>query len=98
VELKAWDLIVLGGEKHFDLTGHDLTEFTIPPGHKWADHTVKELSLPPDSLVVMAQRDNGEIIVPLGDTLLKVGDKVIMLKVEQAAPPKARPFRLRKQG
>ena len=98
VELKAGDLIVLGGEKHFDLTGHDLTEFTIPPGHKWAGHMVKELSLPPDSLVVMAQRDNGDIIVPLGDTLLMEGDKVIMLKVEQAAPPKARRFQLRKRG
>ena len=92
VVLEAEDLVVLGGERHFDQSGHDLTEFTIPPGHKWADHTLKELSLPPDSLIVMTQRADGEIIVPLGDTRMQVGDKVIVLKVEPAQTKKPKVF------
>ena len=84
VVLQENDRIVLGGERHFDQTGHDLTEFTIPHGHKFANQTVKDLALPSDTLIVMVQRRGGEIIVPLGDTQLMEGDKVILLKVEQA--------------
>lgn len=84
VVLQENDRIVLGGERHFDQTGHDLTEFTIPHGHKFANQTVKDLALPSDTLIVMVQRRGGEIIVPLGDTQLMEGDNVILLKVEQA--------------
>lgn len=84
VVLQENDRIVLGGERHFDQTGHDLTEFTIPHGHKFTNQTVKDLALPSDTLIVMVQRRGGEIIVPLGDTQLMEGDKVILLKVEQA--------------
>lgn len=84
VVLQENDRIVLGGERHFDQTGHDLTEFTIPHGHKFANQSVKDLALPSDTLIVMVQRRGGEIIVPLGDTQLMEGDKVILLKVEQA--------------
>lgn len=84
VVLQENDRIVLGGKRHFDQTGHDLTEFTIPHGHKFANQTVKDLALPSDTLIVMVQRRGGEIIVPLGDTQLMEGDKVILLKVEQA--------------
>ncbi|NLD34045.1 MAG: potassium/proton antiporter [Clostridiales bacterium] len=83
VVLQENDLIVLGGEKHFDLSGHDLIEFTIPGGHKWAGRSVKELTLPTDCLIVMVQRQGNDIIVPLGDTMLYEQDKVIMLKVEE---------------
>ncbi len=88
VELRENDLIVLAGEKHFDQSGHDLTEFTIPHGHKWANRTVKELSLPADSLIVMVQRSCCDVIVPSGDTLLLENDKIIMLKLD--APPDAK--------
>ena len=88
VVLQEDDRIVLGGEKHFDRSGHDLTEFTIPHGHKWADHSVKDLSLPADSLIVMVQRPNGEVSVPLGDTVLRENDKVIMLKVDKPTEEK----------
>ena len=86
VMLMEDDLIVLGGEKHFDQTGHDLTEFTIPRGHKWSEHAIKDLELPEDCLIVMVQRAQGDIIVPMGDTVLYEGDVVIMLKVEEQEP------------
>ena len=82
VTLEEGDLIVLGGEKHFDRSGHDLTEFTIPRGHKWAGVAVKDLSLSADRLVVMVQRNGDEVIVPLGDTVLQAEDKVILLQVD----------------
>ncbi|MDD4081259.1 MAG: potassium/proton antiporter [Eubacteriales bacterium] len=87
VVLKEDDVIVLAGEKHFDLSGHDLTEFTIPRGHKWAGKTVRELSLPTDRILVMVQRRDVDIIVPLGDTLLQEEDKVIMLQVDEDGQP-----------
>lgn len=83
VVLETNDTIVLGGEKHFDHSGHDLIEFTIPAGHEWADRLVKDLSLPTNTLIVMVQRSGQDVIVPLGDTQLMENDKVIMLQVEE---------------
>ena len=76
------DLIVLGGEIHFDESGHDLIEFTIPTGHKWENQYIKDLEIPSDRLIIMIQRKDSDIIVPIGDTLLLEDDKVIMIKVE----------------
>lgn len=76
------DLIVLGGETHFDESGQNLIEFTIPSGHKWSNKYVKDLKLPSDRLIVMVQRKGSDIIVPIGDTLLLEDDKVVMIKVE----------------
>ena len=76
------DLIVLGGEIHFDESGHDLIEFTISTGHKWENQYIKDLEIPSDRLIIMVQRKDSDIIVPIGDTLLLEDDKVIMIKVE----------------
>lgn len=76
------DLIILGGEKHFDESGQDLIEFTIPNGHKWSNKYVKDLELPSDRLIVIVQRKGSDIIVPVGDTLLLEDDKVVMIKAE----------------
>ncbi|WP_041701407.1 potassium/proton antiporter [Gottschalkia acidurici] len=76
------DLLVLGGETHFDESGQDLIEFTIPSGHQWENKHIKELELPHDRLIIMVQRNSNDIIVPDGDTLFLEDDKVIMIKVE----------------
>ena len=76
------DIIVLGGETHFDQIDQDLIEFTIPEGHKWVNKYIKNLNLPSDRLIIMVQRENNDIIVPVGDTLLLANDKVIFIKVE----------------
>lgn len=80
--IKENDLIVLGGETHFDESGQDLIEFTITSGHQWENQCIKDLELPPDRLIIMVQRKGSDIIVPIGDTLLLEDDKVIMIKVE----------------
>ncbi len=82
VTIQENDVIVLGGEVHFDESGQDLIEFTIPKGHQWADKYIKDLDLPHDRLVVMIQREGSNVIVPIGDTMLLEDDKVILLKVE----------------
>ncbi|MDD4781846.1 MAG: potassium/proton antiporter [Tissierellia bacterium] len=76
------DLIVLGGETHYDESGQDLIEFTIPRGHQWENKCIKDLKLPHDRLIIMVQRKDSDIIVPIGDTLLLEDDKVIMIKVD----------------
>lgn len=80
--LEEGDRIVLAGEIYFDETGEDLIEFTIPKGHEWENEYVKDLELESNRLIVMIQRTSGDIIVPLGDVLLKKNDKVIMIKSE----------------
>ncbi len=90
VQLEEDDLVILGGQKHFDLSRHDLIEFTIPSGHEWENHLIKELSVPTDQLIVMVQRPGDEVIVPLGDTRLHQGDKIIILKAAQPEIKKAK--------
>jgi len=91
VTIQENDLIVLGGETHFDESGHDLVEFTIPSGHKWENHYIKDLELPSNRLIIMVQRKDSDIIVPIGETLLLEDDKVIMIEVENTLKvPKAK--------
>ncbi|MDI9519927.1 MAG: potassium/proton antiporter [Bacillota bacterium] len=80
VQLQEDDKVILGGKKHFDRSRHDLIEFTIPSGHEWDNKLIKDLSVPTNQLIVMVQRPDSEVVVPLGNTLLKQGDKVVILK------------------
>lgn len=84
ITIEENDLIILGGEVHFDESGQDLIEFTIPSGHKWENQYIKDLELDPDRLIIMVQRKDSDIIVPIGDTLILKNDKVIMIQVDHA--------------
>ncbi|HHZ16683.1 MAG TPA: potassium/proton antiporter [Clostridia bacterium] len=86
VTIEENDLIVLGGKVYFDKSGQDLIEFTIPKGHQWANKNIKDLDLHDDRLIVMVQREDGEVVVPTGETLLLEADQVIMLKLEGLNP------------
>ncbi len=72
--LQADDVIVLGGESYFDPKGHELVEFTINAKHPYVGKQIKDLELQPDELIVMVQRQSGELVVPQGDTVIKPGD------------------------
>jgi len=87
VTIEENDIIVLGGEIHFDETGQDLIEFTIPKGHDWVNKHIKDLDLQHDRLIIMLQREGSDVIVPTGDTLLLEDDKVIMLNLEHKSKP-----------
>lgn len=82
IVLKENDLIILGGERHFDQSGENLIESVIPKGHKWENKQIKDLNLPPNRLIIMIQRNTHDIIVPVGDTRIFKNDKVVMIEVE----------------
>ena len=52
-------------------------QFTVSADHEWQDKTVAEISLPPESMLVLIIRE-GKKIVPKGDTVLYLGDRVIL--------------------
>lgn len=52
-------------------------QLTIPKEHYWCTKTLKELTLPPETLIVLIKR-NGENIIPNGDTRLMGGDILIL--------------------
>ncbi len=52
-------------------------QFEIPEGHQWVHKRVKEIIFPPETIVVLLQR-NGRHIVPDGWTCVSAGDKVIL--------------------
>ena len=82
VTLQEDDLVILGGEVHFDESGQDLIEFTIPAGHPWENQQIMDLKLESDRLIIMVQRKDRDFIVPVGETLLLKGDKMIMIKID----------------
>ena len=55
-----------------------LAEVTLADGSPAADKEIAELGLPRDSTVVAVVRDD-RVIVPRGDTVLRVGDEVLVL-------------------
>lgn len=50
---------------------------SVRADHPWADRMLKDILLPPDTLLVMIQRGNDKII-PNGDTCLEVNDTMIL--------------------
>lgn len=52
-------------------------QFTLKGKHPWAGRKLKEILLPPDTLVVLLQREKRKI-TPNGDTVLLEGDTVVL--------------------
>ena len=59
--------------------GHELEFITgvLNESHKWADKAIKDIVVPPQSLIVMVIRD-GKNIAPTGNTVLKANDTVVI--------------------
>ncbi len=51
--------------------------FNIPANHKWIGRELKDITLPPDTLVAIVKR-NGEYILPDGETRIHENDKFIL--------------------
>jgi trk system potassium uptake protein TrkA len=56
----------------------NITEIKLPASSPVVGKTLRDLSLPPDSLVAVVLR-NGDAVVPRGDTMLRTGDRVILI-------------------
>ena len=77
--IEEGDIIVLGGETHFDRTGHHLTEITLSPSHKWVDKRVAEIPMGDKELILMVHTKEGEIVVPTGNTVLRADDRIVLI-------------------
>ena len=60
-----------------------VTEVVLGEGAPAADHSLVELELPQDSLVICLIRD-GHVIVPRGDSRLQVADRLILIAEPEA--------------
>ena len=52
-------------------------QFTVPQDHAWRDKQVRELALPPGTLLALLRRGQ-DSVVPNGDTVLCAGDVVVL--------------------
>ena len=77
--IEEGDIIVLGGETHFDRTGHHLIEITLSPSHKWVDKRVAEIPMDDKELILMVHTKEGEIVVPTGNTILRADDRIVLI-------------------
>lgn len=54
---------------------------TLETGHKWAGEQIQDITLPPQTRIILIGRISGQVI-PKGSTVLEEGDKLIMSAVE----------------
>lgn len=83
VVIQENDSIILAGERYFDLSGQELIETNIPSNHDWVDQKIMDLDLPSNHLIIMIQRGEHKIVVPLGVTTILKNDKIVMIKVDE---------------
>lgn len=54
-------------------------EFRVKKNHPWAGSMVKEILLPPETLLVQIRRkDSREMVTPDGSTVLNEGDRMVL--------------------
>ncbi len=76
--LRTQDIIVISGESYADDGQILLQEKLIEEGHEWENKLVRELTLPSHTLIVAIKRENGENIIPKGDTRILKGDILVL--------------------
>lgn len=60
-----------------DETPVQFIEFTMLDGHPWCNSDVKDITLPPETIIALVKRENYKI-VPNGDTRLLPGDLIVL--------------------
>jgi Trk K+ transport system NAD-binding subunit len=63
--------------------GAETAEVTLAPSSPAADREVVELGFPRDATVVAVLRED-KVVVPHGDTILRVGDEVMVLITDES--------------
>lgn len=81
VEILAGDVLVFGGEEYFDPHNHDLIEFSINEHNAWKDKRIVELNLPANVLILAINREDA-FVTAEGNTVIKEGDRLILLSDE----------------
>lgn len=53
-------------------------EFSVNKNHPWAGSMVKDILLPPETLLVQVRRTDDQMITPDGNTVLNAGDRLVL--------------------
>ena len=77
VILSEGDIIILGAEAMVDETHIELKELILKEQSPWVGLPIRELDISRQSVIVLVER-NKKMLIPTGDLVLKVGDKLIL--------------------
>lgn len=80
--IKAGDEVVLCARSYQNMTSENLIRHPLSENSRWAGHKVSEYPYANGSLLVMIERGEDRII-PTGDTVIKKGDVLVILKNKQ---------------
>jgi trk system potassium uptake protein TrkA len=71
----------------FEESGQEIVVVKIAPGTSTVGKSVRELSIPDESKLVLVIREGGKTRVPTINTVLQAGDRVIALTTPEAEEP-----------
>ena len=71
---------------YVDETPVNFIQFEITPEHAWVGQCVRDITLPPGSILVTLRRGEEEM-VPKGDTKLEPGDILVLCALEEGGTP-----------
>ena len=77
VTLSEGDIVILGAEAMVDETHIELKELVLKEQSPWVGLPIRELDISRQSVIVLVER-NKKMLIPNGDLVLKVGDKLIL--------------------
>lgn len=60
-----------------ELNDIQFIQLTVNRSHPWTRRPLKELDMPPDTLIIMLLRRQ-QIIIPKGDAVLQAGDRIVL--------------------
>ena len=72
------DQLVVSGTSFHEQTNLTLNEINIDKNHPWLSKEIKDLDLPPQTLIILIKRQDGTSITPKGDTLIQQGDTIVL--------------------
>lgn len=55
---------------------------TIEPSHPWVNRKIRDISLPPELIVVVVIRGGEQIVIPNGNTVIAKEDRVVLGALE----------------
>lgn len=75
--IQEGDVLVLGASAYQDEDSIHLTETIVSKEHEWCGKSIRELSLPKNSLAILIRRGT-ETIIPGGQTVMQEGDTIVV--------------------